>query len=275
MTKLLVLSLVCFASFGQTHLTAISFNIRYATPNDGINQWENRKDKVVELLNFYEPDVFGMQEALKHQIDYVHGGLSDYKWVGVGRDDGKEKGEYAPLFYNASKFSLLENGTFWLAENTSVPGKSWDAALPRIATYARLKMVNGKTVFVLNTHYDHRGELARKNSSKVILNKLKELVHVNEPVVFMGDFNAVPTEEPIKVFLDEKWNHYRLSSTEKHLGPIGTFSGFESKEGDKEIDHIFYNDHLKLYKSATLSPTWGGLFASDHHAILADFIILE
>lgn len=274
MRKILLLILISTVAIAQNNVEIISFNIRYATPNDGINQWENRKDKVVSLLNFHSPDVFGLQEALKSQIDYIAQEMPNYTWIGVGRDDGKAKGEYSPIFYNSKKLELITSGTFWLAAKTDKPIKGWDAALPRIATYARFKGEN-KTFLVLNTHYDHIGEKARRNSSLLILDQLKLLQKAGEPVVFMGDFNASPQDEPIKVFLSANWKQARIASPALHLGPVGTFNGFKEKESENEIDHIFFNDQFEIVKSATLSNTWGGLFASDHHGVYANLRFKE
>lgn len=270
MRKIIVFILLSIPGFSQS-FKAISFNIRYATPNDGINQWENRKDKVADLLSFYEPSVFGLQEALKSQVDYLDNNLDNYAWIGIGRDDGKEKGEFSPIFYNTKELKLLSSGTFWLSETTDKPSKSWDAALPRIATYGVFQNTKRKKIFVLNTHYDHKGAQARVNSSKLILEKIKELAPKGAKVIFMGDFNATPEDEPISLILNEGWQHGHLSDPSVHFGPIGTFTGFQSKErGDDEIDHIFFDSSWKLKNSATLSPTWAGLFPSDHHAIYVE-----
>ena len=258
------LSLFSSQSIGQETVSAISFNIRYDTPNDLENAWPNRKEKVVQLLRFYAPDFFGLQEALLHQVSFVDSMLVEYSYIGVGRDDGLEKGEFSPLFYRKDKMKLLHAETIWLSKTPYKPSTDWDAALPRIATLGTFSLNNKDTLVIINTHYDHKGEMAREESSKVILDKIKHLKH---PMIVMGDFNAPTYSRPIGLFLE---SGLLPAVSQNHLGPMATFNGFGLKETGEKIDHIFYKGFNKVLKSATLTPTWAGRFASDHHAVYAE-----
>src|SRR6056297_2032192 len=152
-------------------ITIMSYNIRYDNPDDGINAWPNRQDHVAEIMaDIYSADIIGVQEALKHQLDDLQARMPGYSWVGVGRDDGRDKGEFSPIFYKTDRFDLIATNTFWLSQTPDRPGsRSWDAAITRIATWARLSdHESGREFYVINTHFDHRGEEARVKSAQLI-----------------------------------------------------------------------------------------------------------
>ncbi|WP_341228181.1 endonuclease/exonuclease/phosphatase family protein [uncultured Arcticibacterium sp.] len=261
---LLLLPISCLS---QSSLNVMSFNIRYATPNDGINQWENRKEHVAETISYFETDICGLQEATEPQVLFLGEALSNYKWVGVGRDDGKAGGEFSPIFYNSSKLALTSWNTVWLSKTPEKPSKDWDAALPRIATVAHfIRKSDGKAFVAINTHYDHRGDLARVESSKLLLALIAKM---KDPVILMGDFNSTPTDEPILIYTNGGLKNTQDVSKTPHYGPIDSFTGFKSSERENsQIDHIFINSGITVLKHAAISQTWGGLFASDHHPIL-------
>lgn len=266
----IAISIFSIISTNAQKINFMTFNIRYNTEKDGINKWDNRKDRAAEMVKFYEADFCGMQEALIGQINDLQERLPDYEHFGLGRNDGKEKGEFSPIFYNKTKFKLLKQETFWLSETPEKPSKGWDANLPRIVTWGYFKDLKSRAKFyVFNTHYDHIGKVARAESSKLILKKIKEIAG-NENAILMGDFNATPSDEPIKIILEGLTESSKLSLT-PHFGPESTFNGFESKEQDnRRIDYVFVNNpELKVFKHATLTNTWAGLFASDHHPVLA------
>ena len=270
MKKILVLliGLLPFQNFAQT-INVMTFNIRYNTERDGVNKWDNRKDRAAEMVKYYEADFCGMQEALIGQINDLQERLPEYEHFGVGRDDGKDKGEFSPIFYNKLKYKLLKQETFWLSETPEKPSKGWDANLPRIVTWGYFQDIKSKKKFyVFNTHYDHIGKVARAESSKLIIQKIKEIAG-KETAILTGDFNATPDSEPIKTILTGLTNTKALSQT-PHFGPDNSFTGFESKERENsEIDHVFTNNpKIKVIKHATLSNSWGGLYASDHHPVL-------
>jgi endonuclease/exonuclease/phosphatase family metal-dependent hydrolase len=268
-----VVILTSFTCFAQSSLNIMSFNIRLNTTADGENQWLFRKDKVADMLNFYDVDICGMQEVLKGQLDDLDTLLPGFLYVGVGRDDGIAAGEFSPILYKKDKFQLIESQTFWLSLNPDVPGKSWDAALNRIVTWARFQPVSGeKEFYVFNTHFDHLGKEARKQSALLLLQKVKEIAG-EKTAIITGDFNSTPEDTPIQI-LGEVLTDTKKISQSGHFGPDSTFNGFESKEiAGKRIDYIFVNQPgIKVLKHATLSNTWGGRFASDHHAVMAKII---
>jgi endonuclease/exonuclease/phosphatase family metal-dependent hydrolase len=262
---------VSMATMSQS-ISVMTFNIRYNTERDGINKWDNRKDRAADMLKFYDIDICGMQEALAGQINDLQERLPDYEHFGVGRDDGKEKGEFSPIFYKKNKFKLLKQATFWLSETPDKPSKGWDANLPRIVTWGYFQEIKTKKKFyIFNTHYDHIGQIARAESSKLLLKKVKEIAG-SENAIITGDFNATPNDEPIKILLNELIETSTISKT-PHFGPKDTFNGFENKERENYvIDHLFVNNpSIKVLKHATLTNTWAGLFASDHHPVMAVF----
>ena len=247
-------------------INVMTFNIRMNTASDGINAWPNRIDMVNGLLNFYEPGIFGLQEALYDQILDIEKGVPEYKWFGVGRDDGDKAGEFMPIFYNTKKFILVESGHFWLSENCDEPGLGWDAACNRIVTWGKFKSkVTGKKFFVFNTHFDHIGVEARKNSAKLIHEKMEEFTSGSGlPVILTGDFNLRPDAQPITL-IKQYLSDSREVTKEAPYGPVGTYNGFKpGSEGENRIDYIFVNDKVKVLKYAAISDTYENRSPSDH-----------
>jgi endonuclease/exonuclease/phosphatase family metal-dependent hydrolase len=253
-------------------MNIITFNIRYNTPNDGINAWPNRIEMVTGLLRFHEADIFGLQEALHGQILDIQNDLPEYSWFGAGRDDGETGGEFSPVFYNKSKFILLKNGTFWLSETPEKPGKGWDAALNRIVTWGHFQSkVTGKQFLVLNTHFDHIGKEARKNSAELIRQKVQEMTKdKNLPVIVTGDLNLTPETEPV-VLLKRYMKDSREVSEEPPYGPVGTFNGFkiDADLSSNRIDYIFVRGEITVMKYAALSEFKDHRFPSDHLPVFA------
>ncbi len=267
MKKWILIALIVFpAGIFAQQLQVMSFNIRYNNTGDGVNAWPNRVEMVNGLLNFYEPDIFGLQEALYEQITDIHKALPEYEWIGVGRDDGDKAGEFAPLFFNTRKFIRIENGHFWLAENCEQAELGWDAACKRIVTWGKFQSkVSGKRFFVLNTHFDHVGVEARKNSALLIRDKIEELTQGSQlPVILTGDFNLTDETEPI-LMIKKYLNDSREISQQAPYGPVGTFNGFKpGSEGNNRIDYLFVSDEIKVLKYATLSDSKEGRTPSDH-----------
>jgi endonuclease/exonuclease/phosphatase family metal-dependent hydrolase len=253
-------------------MNIISFNIRYNTPNDGINAWPNRIEMVTGLLRFHEADIFGLQEALHGQILDIHKELPEYEWFGVGRDDGEKAGEFSPIFYKKSEFILIKNGTFWLSETPEKPSKGWDAALNRIVTWGHFQSkVTGKQFLVLNTHFDHIGKEARKNSATLIRQQVQEMTNdKNLPVVVTGDLNLTPESEPV-VLLKRYLKDSREVSEEPPYGPVGTFNGFkiDADLSSNRIDYIFVRGEISVLKYAALSDFKEHRFPSDHLPVFA------
>jgi endonuclease/exonuclease/phosphatase family metal-dependent hydrolase len=266
-------------SSGQKPLNVLTFNIRFDNPKDAPNDWPNRKEKVTSQILFHEADIIGIQEALHAQLLDMEKGLPGYKYTGVARDDGKQKGEYSCIFYNTNRLELLASETFWLSETPTVAGsKSWDAAITRVVTWAKFKDRKTKKVFYhFNTHFDHMGQVARRESAKLLL-KAVDSIAGKTPAVITGDFNAKPQDEPIRVIVDEsnplKLIDSKAVSAAAHFGPNGTFNAFQTREqADQPIDYIFLKGNWKVAQHATLSQTWGGLFSSDHFPVFARLML--
>lgn len=267
----ILLFLIPATLFSQ-QMNIVSFNIRFNTPNDGVNAWPNRIEMASGLLRFHEADIFGLQEALHGQILDIHKELPEYEWFGVGRDDGEKGGEFSPLFYKKSKFILIENGTFWLSETPGVPSKGWDAALNRIVTWGRFQSkVTGKQFLVFNTHFDHVGVEARKNSALLIEKKIREMTrNKNLPVILTGDFNLTPETEPIVLLKKYMKDSFEVTE-EPPYGPVGTFNGFkiDADLSSRRIDYIFVYGGIDVLKYAALSDFKDNRFPSDHLPVFA------
>ena len=255
----------------KNELTVISYNIRYDNPNDGENQWEYRKERVANYIKEIRPDIIGMQEVLDPQLVFLDVSLTEFSFVGVGREDGKTKGEYSPILYNSNRLALLQTDTFWLSETPTVISVGWDAALERICTYAQFEhKETGQKFWVFNTHFDHIGELARIQSAKLINQKVKMLNMNNSPVVITGDFNLTPDTAPIKIFQ----NAYKdvMQKTPANANNYGTFTGFDKlSNGEDRIDYIFQKGLKTLESTHIWLKTTSGGWASDHHPVQAIF----
>lgn len=266
-------------SHAQVPLNVMTFNIRYNNPNDSLNAWPYRKDKAASQILFHEIHILGVQEALYNQIMDLQERLTRYKCVGVGRDDGKQKGEFSAIFYDTTRLQLLTTQTFWLSETPTIPGsKSWDAAITRIVTWAKFRdRLTKKTFYSFNTHFDHIGKVARRESAKLLLQKINEIAG-KETVIVSGDFNSTPNDEPIQVITDIN-NPLHLSDTKPlsklpHYGPSGTFNSFGPYESTNEpIDYIFIKKGVRVLQHATLSQNWGGRYSSDHYPVFARLVI--
>lgn len=256
-------------------LNVMTFNIRLHTKSDSLNAWPYRKDHVASQILYYKVHLLGVQEALHDQMEDLQQRLPQYKFAGVGRDDGKQKGEYAAIFYDTTRLQVIHTENFWLSETPGIPGsKSWDAAYTRMVTWVKFRDRKTKKVFfAFNTHFDHIGKTARRESAKLLLQRVKDIAGTT-PAIITGDFNAVPSDEPVQVITDAA-NPLRLTDTKgisstPHYGPTGTFNAFQSKERDDDpIDYIFIKGKWKVMSHATLSQTWNGKFASDHFSVLA------
>lgn len=280
--KTLIFCLGLFFSsslLAQDYLNVMTFNVRFNNPRDGDDAWPKRKDYATSQIAFHEVHVLGVQEALNEQIMDILAALPKFRYVGVGRDDGKTKGEYSAILYDSTRVTLLETKTFWLSQTPEVPGsKGWDADITRIVTWAKFRDRRSKKHFYFfNTHFDHRGEKARKESAIMLKQKVKEIAGT-KPSIITGDFNAKPSDEPIKLLVDEndpdRFTDTKAKSVTGHYGPEGTFNDFKSSERDNEpIDHIFFKQKIKVLKHATISQTWKGHFSSDHFPVLARLII--
>ena len=261
--------IILFAVFpAEAQVKVMSYNIKFANEHDGENSWTNRKDFLASQLQFHEPHIFGVQEALHSQLLFLKDSLSGYEFFGKGRDDGAQKGEFSAIFFKADKFELLENGTFWLSTTPEVPGKGWDADYPRVCTFGKFKEKgSGKEFWVFNTHFDHVGVEARRNSVKLIHHKIQQLNKEGFPVVLMGDLNLEPETEEIQ-FLR---SHYRDSKEVSKVvfGPEGTFNAYAFDQPvNRRIDYIFVSEGIAVEKYGVLSDSKDLRYPSDHFPVM-------
>jgi len=260
-------------------IRVMSFNIRYGTANDGENHWSKRKEFLVETIAAFNPDLLGTQETLADQKDFIASKMTDYESFGVGRDDGKTGGEMAALFYRASRFEKIDGGHFWLSETPdSVGSKGWDAALPRIATWVKLrdrKSPDSMPLLFLNTHFDHQGKQARTEAAKLIRRKLIEL-GTDCTLVVTGDFNAGVASDPYNaLYADEGQKSSPIVDTFRianpsHSGDEGTFSGFKgSQVAGPRIDWIGCSRHWQVRSAGIDRTARNENTPSDHFPITA------
>lgn len=271
MKKLIFGLMLTSQLFFSQDLKVMTYNIRLSLESDKENSWDNRKEDALALMNYYHPDYFGVQEAVPQQMTDIKTTLTDYDYVGVGRDDGKNQGEYSAIFYDKTKLEVTKSGTFWLSETPEKPSKGWDAAYNRVCTYAFFKIKKtGKQFLAMNLHFDHVGDVARVNSAKLILEKIKELNPKNLPLTLTGDFNLTDDAEPIKIIsksLDNAFYH----SKKPHYGPIGTFTAFDVNTVPKErIDYIFVKGFDVLSNRTINDRRENLLYPSDHFPVLAE-----
>lgn len=259
------------------NLTVVSYNIRLDVASDSLNRWDNRKDFLIGQLNFHEPQVFGIQEGLLHQLEEIKKGMPGYSYLGKGREDGLKNGEFSAIFYNTDKLELLEENTFWLSETPELPSKGWDAAIKRVCTYGLFKDKNSSQNFwVFNTHFDHIGEEARKESVFLIMERIRKLNKQDLPVILTGDLNLEP-DHPSILLLSSAMQDSHLLAGDKAFGPQGTFNGFKFSEPiTRRIDYIFISKTgFKLLKYAILSDSKDLRYPSDHFPVLAKLLFTE
>ena len=267
---LFICSTIFFIASGiGQELSLMTYNIRLDVASDGENAWPNRKEVLVSQLQFYNPAIFGIQEGLPHQVNFIDEKLPSYSFIGEGRD-GAEKGEYSAIFYDNDHYLLLKQGTFWLSETPNTIGKGWDAAYPRVCTYGLFQhKKEGTTFWVFNTHLDHIGEVAQIESIKLILLKIQELNVEKLPVFFMGDLNVKPDSEVVNMLKNE-FEDCRETSKEQLIGHKGTFNNFIYNEDPTEIiNYIFLSKQtsIQVEKYGVLNNSYHLKFPSDHFPV--------
>jgi len=263
----------------ENSLRIMTFNVRVNVASDSSNAWPYRKDTAVSMIRFHKADIAGLQEALKEQVDDLAARLPEYGWFGIGRDDGKDAGEFMAVFYRTDRFDVLIDSTFWLSENPSTPGLSWDAACNRVVTLGKFKDKKTDKIFYLfNTHFDHKGQIARRESSKLLLKSINGIAGTS-PVIVTGDFNSTPDSEHYKI-LTQGDNGIKLIDSKNvsyypHHGPTGTWTGFKTAyyPNRQPIDYIFIRNNVKVLLHGTLSDSFDGRFPTDHMPVLAEIII--
>lgn len=270
----IVLTLCYPLTTSAQQFNIISYNIRYDNPADGFNNWSYRKQDVIILLEQSNPVVFGIQEGLLHQVAFIDSSLMKYKYIGVGRDDGNTKGEYAAIFFDTTRIKIIAENTFWLSETPDTVSIGWDAALPRICTYGLFESIDsGKQFFIFNTHFDHVGITGRKNSAELILQKINAINNHNLPLVLMGDFNCEPTSDPIQAIIKQLYDT-QIIAQQPYTGIAGTFNGFDKDIiPEKRIDYIFVNGFEVISLKHLTNKTTKGLWVSDHFAVEANVVL--
>jgi len=262
---------VTMATAACAQFRAMTYNIKYDDKNDTINNWQNRRDVIVGLIDFHQVTVLGVQEALHHQIQYLQQQLTSFEVIGIGREGGKQ-GEYSAIFYQKDKLEVLEQNTFWLSSTPQQVSIGWDAALPRICTWAKFQNKdNGKEFYLFNTHFDHAGIEARLNSAKLLITKIK-LIAGNSPVVFMGDLNFTPDKAPYAILTDQGnlKDSYAISKT-KPYGLEGTFNAFYFCDlPTRRIDYIFVNNGIEINQYGVLTDNYGLKYPSDHFPVMVE-----
>jgi endonuclease/exonuclease/phosphatase family metal-dependent hydrolase len=258
----------------------MSFNIRYNNPNDGVNAWPNRRDWVAGLVRFHAADVVGVQEALAPMLAELDERLPGFARVGVGRSDGRAKGEFSAILYRTDRLALLDSGTFWLSPTPEVVGsKGWDAAIERVATWARFRdRRTGCSHLHLNTHFDHMGEQARQESARLIRRRMSALAG-GLPVVMTGDLNADPTSASYRILTSEPIADAAPPLADAfsvsrggHYGPTSTWTAFRAIEPGRRIDYVLVSTPVTVLSHGILPDSWDGRFPSDHLPVLASLL---
>jgi endonuclease/exonuclease/phosphatase family metal-dependent hydrolase len=272
MRRLTIIVSVCLLALGtmaQEPVELITYNIRMNTAGDGAHAWPHRKDDVVALFRFHRADIFCVQEALPDQMDDLSGAFPDFSYEGVGRDDGKRQGEFSAVFYNRERFRKLDGGTFWLSETPGECSFGWDAACRRVCSWVKLADAEtGEEFHVFNTHFDHRGEVARKESARLILDKIEEIAGSGGSVVLCGDFNLSPDAAPISLIQTRLQDSFRVSRLAPY-GSVATYHGFTYDDPPRQrIDYVFVSEDLEVLRYGGLTDSRDRSFFSDHLPVL-------
>lgn len=253
---------------GNSDVNVMSFNMRYDEPADEENQWDNRKEAILTMINEMQPAIMGIQEGLHNQVRYLDDSLSEYQFVGVGRDDGHSSGEYAAIFYKTNYFELLDNDNFWLSETPETPSRGWDANNIRICTWAKLKDIsNNKIIYVFNTHFDHKGKTSQQQSSELLVQKIQEIAEADAPVFITGDFNVLIGNKRLNPITR---NYFAANRFAEISDDNKSFNAWGRGIISRNIDFIFYqNAQAVAYK--TLVKNYGVPYISDHYPIISHF----
>jgi endonuclease/exonuclease/phosphatase family metal-dependent hydrolase len=258
MRKIFLTAMVALFAFTASaqELNVGSFNVRLLAKGDykKHNGWDERKGYLCDIINLEAFDVFGAQEVKKPQLDDMLSMLPDYDFIGVGRDDGKEKGEYSPVFYRKKAFKLLDSGTFWLSETPDQVSKGWDGMCRRVCTWGYFERKSDKTRFYfLSTHLDHRGAVAKMEGAKLIVKFMKEKCK-DENAILVGDFNVYQDSKYYKVFTESGLLNDTYNLAKYRFAPTGTLNLFNpSHYTTNRIDHIFVTNGIKVSRYGTLT----------------------
>jgi endonuclease/exonuclease/phosphatase family metal-dependent hydrolase len=248
-----------------------TYNIRYDNPDDSLDRWTSRCPHVASLIKLYDFDIVGTQVGLYHQLQDLKKVLSGYDYIGIGRNNGVQAGEHSAIFYKTNNFKLLDKGNFWLSAITDKPNKGWDAALPRICSWGKFSDIKtGVTFFAFNVHFDHRGEQARIESAKLILEQIRKIAGAS-PVFLTGDFNVNERHGSYTILNTSGLLKDAYNLTEFRYAPDGTFNGFNiNNNHEGRIDHIFLGKGFTVRRYGILTNTYNGRYPSDHFPVMAE-----
>ena len=252
-------------------MNVATFNVRCDVKSDSLNSWPYRKEFCKNLVRFHDFDIYGIQEGFKHQVDGLCE-LEGYAYIGGGREDGKDKGEHAAIVYKTTRFDLLDSGNFWFSEAPEVPGLGWDAKCCfRICSWGKFRdKETGKEFLFINSHFDHEGVVARRESSKLLLARIREIAGENMTVFATGDFNAVPDDEPMVTLASDGLlvDAYNITK-EPPFGTTGTFNGWTATmERDVRIDYVWVTKNVTVEKYGVLNLVQYGRTPSDHFPVM-------
>ena len=278
----LFLALLLSCSLSAQQLYVGTYNIRYNNPNDEKegNAWAQRCPQLCDFIKFEQPEIFGTQEVLVDQLHDLMKGLDGYGYIGVGRDDGKEKGEYAAIFYKKDQLSLLDSGNFWLSPTPERASLGWDAACIRICTWGKFQdKISGKQFYFFNTHMDHVGTVARRESARLILKRINQLSK-GLPTILTGDFNVDQTDEIYQIFSNSGVLRDCYTNALQRMAPTGTWNDFMQDSRSKaRIDHIFVSSDFKVPHYAIFTNSyWLGKSRrniSDHYPVMVKLIFTQ
>ena len=263
-------------------LNVMSFNIRYGTADDGNNSWKYRDHTVVQVLEDYDPDIVGLQEALHFQIEQIMDSLPEYAMVGVGRDDGETEGEFSAILYKKEVFEVLAHNTFWFSDTPQVIASTdWGNSITRICTWGHFQYRdNGEKFYLYNAHLDHRSQNSREMSAVLLSEKIQDR-ETDDPVIVTGDLNA-GERNPAILYLKGKadlvkdqtyQNPFPMVDSYRVKHPdatrVGTFNGFEGETGGEKIDYVFIQPTLEVLKADIIDDSYQGRYPSDHFPVYA------
>ena len=259
-------------SYQPTSITVASYNLRNANGSDSAkgNGWGQRYPVIAKMVQYHDFDIFGTQECFIHQLKDMKEALPGYDYIGVGRDDGKEKGEHSAIFYRTDKFDVIEKGDFWLSETPDVPSKGWDAVLPRICSWGHFKCKDtGFEFLFFNLHMDHIGVVARRESAVLILEKIKQMAG-DLPVIVTRDFNGTVDSEPVTVLTEGGMKNACVTAKVAY-GPTWSFHDFGRIPVEKRrlIDFIFIKGAVEVERYRTIDDKPDNGYLSDHAPVMA------
>lgn len=250
-------------------IKTMSFNLRHGTANDGPDHWRVRGPRLISALEKRRPELMGVQEALSFQVKQLLKAFPQWKAIGVGRENGKQQGEFSAIFYDSQRFVALDSGTFWLSETPQIPGsKSWDSECVRICTWARLcDRRTQRSFYIFNTHLDHKSQSARVNGMELILRRITKR-GTNDPVIITGDLNA-SEENPVNGSIRAAGFRDSFCVVHPKDGKVGTTNGFQ-KQHDRKIDYIYVDPAWKVERAEILLDRVDGRWISDHMPVTAE-----